>query len=112
MKSSPESPDAQSDDTIKQQIYEIVRAIPKGKVLSYGAVGARSTPPISGYICGRIMGIVPPDVPWWRVVGKNGNLPIRKRNPELSIQQRETLQSEGVKFDENENVEMAHFSDE
>ena len=112
MKTSPESPDAQRDDTIKQQIYEIVRAIPVGKVLSYGAVGARSTPPISGYICGRIMGEVPPDVPWWRVVGKTGNLPIHKRNPELSIQQREVLESEGVKFDESDCVKMAQFSDE
>jgi len=112
MKSSSESPDAESDDTIKQQIFKIVRAIPAGKVLSYGAVGARSTPPISGYICGRIMGVVPPDVPWWRVVGKEGNLPIRKRNPELSIQQREKLVAESVKFDENGKVKMAEFSED
>ncbi len=101
-----------NDDTIAQQIYQIVRAIPAGKVLSYGAAGARSTPPISGYICGRIMGVVAPDVPWWRVVGKNGNLPIRKRNPQLSIQQREKLEAEKVQFDEKGNVEMAKFSGE
>ena len=110
MKTSYENSNDEKDDTITQQIYEIVRAIPKGKVLAYGAVGARSTPPISGYICGRIMGDVPSDVPWWRVVGKNGNLPIRKRNPELSIQQRELLEAESVEFDESGKVEMTQFS--
>lgn len=99
------------DTTIALQIFDIVRAIPQGKVLSYGAVGARSNPPISGYICGRVMGKVPDDVPWWRVVGKDGNLPLRKRHPELSIQQRETLIAEGVRFDENGKVRMAEFSD-
>lgn len=108
MKTSPEP----NDENITQQIYAIVRAIPSGKVLAYGAVGARSTPPISGYICGRIMGDVPSDVPWWRVVGKDGNLPIRKRNPELSIQQRETLIAEGVEFDEDGKVRMAEYSAE
>lgn len=104
------SDDATRDDAIVAQIHDIVRAIPAGKVLSYGAVGARSTPPISGYICGRIMQNVPPDVPWWRVVGKDGNLPIRKRHPELSIEQREKLEAEGVGFDENDCVRMSEFA--
>lgn len=103
--------DEAMNDAIAAQIHAIVREIPAGKVLSYGAVGERSTPPISGYICGRIMGHVPPDVPWWRVVGKDGNLPIRKRHPELSIQQRDLLISEGVEFDESGRVIMAEFAD-
>ena len=110
MKENYEAYDAEDTD-IALQIFDIVRAIPKGKVSSYGTVGARSKPPISGYICGRIMGNVPPDVPWWRVVGKNGNLPISKRNPELSIDQRATLIAEGVGFDDKGNVRMADFSD-
>ena len=112
MKTIPKSEDDTTDDQIKAQIFDIVRAIPAGRVLSYGAVGAGSTPPISGYICGRIMQNVPNDVPWWRVVGKNGNLPIHKRNPELSILQRETLEAEGVDFDETGSVKMTEFSDE
>ena len=112
MQPKHESHDAESDAQIKAQIFDIVRAIPSGRVLSYGAVGARSTPAISGYICGRIMLNVPNDVPWWRVVGKDGNLPIRKRHPELSIQQREKLEAEGVRFDGAEKVRMEEFSAE
>lgn len=110
MNVNSEPADASRDETIVSQIYEIIRAIPSGKVLSYGAVGARSTPAISGYICGRITRTVPEDVPWWRVVGKNGNLPIRKRHPELSVLQREKLEAEGVGFDENDCVRMEEFA--
>ena len=112
MKILSEPEDAERDENIVTQIYDIVRAIPTGKVLSYGAVGARSTPVISGYICGRVMQGVPSDVPWWRVVGKDGNLPIRKRHPELSVEQREKLGAEGVEFDADGNVRMAEFSAE
>jgi len=109
MQPKPELNDAESDAQIKAQIFDIVRAIPVGKVLSYGAVGKGSTPSISGYICGRIMQNVPSDVPWWRVVGKDGGLPIRKRHPELSIKQRTKLEAEGVEFDEAGKVLMARF---
>jgi methylated-DNA-protein-cysteine methyltransferase-like protein len=103
------NPNAATDATIIAQVQRIVGAIPAGKVMSYGAVGAACEPPISGYICGRIMNGVIGEVPWWRVVGKDGNLPIRKRHPELSSQQRERLESEGVRFDTDGKVLIAHF---
>src|SRR5688500_12111112 len=96
------NPNAATDATIIAQVHKIVNAIPAGHVMSYGAVGALCDPPISGYICGRIMNGVIGEVPWWRVVGKDGNLPIRKRHPELSVQQRQRLESEGVEFDEDD----------
>jgi methylated-DNA-protein-cysteine methyltransferase related protein len=93
-----------SQDLIVAQVYAIVRAIPAGQTLSYGAVGARCEPPISGYVCGRIMANVLDDVPWWRVVAKDGSLPIAKRNPQLAEKQRSHLEDEGVRFDENGRV--------
>ena len=104
--------DASHNENIMEQVYTIVRSIPRGKVLSYGIIGAKCTPPISGYICGRIMQEVPSGVPWWRVVGKEGNLPISKRTPELSHEQRYKLKEEGVEFDENGRVRMSEFSAE
>lgn len=99
-----------SPDNLTEQVFAIVRAIPAGEVLSYGGVGARCNPPISGYICGRLIRDVPADVPWWRVVGKDGNLPVRKRNPELSLDQRSRLEAEGVGFDEGGWVRMKEYS--
>jgi methylated-DNA-protein-cysteine methyltransferase-like protein len=104
--------DAASDAALITQVYERARAIPAGRVLAYGALGARCDPPISGYICGRIMNQATQDVPWWRVVAKDGSLPISKRNPTLAQEQRDKLQAEGVEFDDDGRVFMERFSDE
>ena len=106
--------DAASDAALIAQVNEIVHAIPKGRVMSYGAIGKRCEPPISGYICGRMMHSATSDsgVPWWRVVGKDGSLPIRKRNAILSIEQRERLEAEGVEFDAEGRVLMAQYGNE
>ncbi len=101
---------ATEDATIIAQVYAIARAIPSGQVLSYGAVGARCRPPISGYICGRIMHGAVDDVPWWRVVAKDGSLPIAKRNPTLAREQRDKLAAEGVTFDDEGRIHMSEFA--
>lgn len=93
------------------QVFALARQVPQGQVLSYGALGARCEPPISGYVCGRIMNNVGDDVPWWRIVAKDGSLPIAKRNPNLALHQRELLEQEGVEFDEENRVLMNRFSD-
>lgn len=99
-----------SDASIREKIFELARAIPSGRVASYGALGALCEPPISGYICGRILQNVAADVPWWRVVGKDGALPISKRSPHLAAEQREKLEAEGVGFDEDGKVKMSQFA--
>ena len=102
----------QDFEITKKQVFEAARAIPKGRVTSYGALGKACNPPISGYVCGRIMGVVTDDVPWWRVVGKEGNLPIRKRHPELEAKQRRLLSEEGIQFDENGQIQSRFFLDD
>lgn len=98
-------------DPIRAQIVGLARAIPKGRVISYGALGKRSDPPISGYICGRIMGLLMDDVPWWRVVGKDGKLPIGKRGPLHAARQRELLEAEGVEFNDDGAILQRFFED-
>ena len=92
-----------------EQVIALVRAIPSGRVTSYGALGARCEPPISGYVCGRIMQQIS-DVPWWRVVAKDGRLVISKRAPHLAQEQRAHLESEGVAFDEDGRVQMGIYA--
>lgn len=79
-----------------QPLWDVVRRIPRGRVASYGAVGQALPTPASGYMVGRWMASCPPDVPWWRVVAKDGRLPVNKRSPELAHEQRERLIAEGV----------------
>jgi len=78
-------------------VYRLVKQIPRGRVLSYGAVakflrlsgGARSA--------GRAMAATPSGkgIPWHRVVGENGKILIRE--PYASLQKK-LLESEGVAF--------------
>ncbi len=44
------------------------------------------------------MRYAPPDVPWQRVVGAEGRLPIARLSSELKVRQRDLLAAEGVCF--------------
>lgn len=103
------SVDGPTHDELRLQVHQRARQIPVGKVTNYGSLGASCDPPISGYICGRLMQNTPPDVPWWRVVAKDGTLPTAKRSPELGHEQRTLLRDEGVEFEENGKVQQKYF---
>ena len=85
-----------------EELWELVRRIPPGCCAAYGSLGRALRNPASGFMVGRWMAQAPPDVPWWRVVAKNGRLPIHKRDPDLAHEQRRRLESEGVGFREGE----------
>ncbi|MBA3727169.1 MAG: MGMT family protein [Armatimonadetes bacterium] len=92
------------------ELWAIVRAIPRGKVMSYGEVGLRLAHPASGFMVGRWMARAPDGVPWWRVVAKTGALPVGKRNPGLRTEQEERLRAEKVAFLEPGKVDMSKSS--
>jgi methylated-DNA-protein-cysteine methyltransferase-like protein len=90
-----------------EAVYEVVRTIPAGRVVTYGqvaqlvegiSVGPRQV--------GGIMSVCPSNVPWHRVLGAGGRLSIARRSAELGILQRQLLTSEGVGFLSNGCVDM------
>lgn len=92
-----------------EAIYDFVRAVPRGRVVSYGDVGAAVG--VAARTVGWAMSLAPEDVPWQRVVGADGYLRIAKRSPELKLRQRALLEAEGVRFDEKDCVERRFFVD-
>lgn len=93
-----------------EAVYEIVREIPQGKVVTYGQVADMVTKvAIGAREVGAAMNVCPPDVPWQRVVGAGGHLPVGKRSPHLAVRQRELLENEGVVFRPNGCVDMSRF---
>lgn len=66
--------------------------------MSYGEVGARLKNSMSGRMVGRWMAQAPDGVPWWRVVAKDGHLPIAKRGPRYASEQETRLKKERVPF--------------
>jgi len=95
-----------NDKGLMQQVYDLVQRIPEGRVMSYGQVGDWMEPPLSARMVGRVMYHAPHGVPWWRVVGKEGDLLIIKRDAHMAALQRELLMQEGVPFLEDGRVDM------
>ena len=91
-------------------IYDFVRTVPPGRVVTYGQV-ADCVQGISftARQVGTAMRYAPPDVPWQRVVGAGGRLPIAKLSPEAKLKQHRLLVMEGVSFHERDGdrVDMA-----
>ncbi len=78
-----------------EELWQLVRDIPRGEVRTYGQLGRELQNPTSGRIVGRWMAQAPDDVPWWRVVAANGVLATWKRDPRLGQLQAQLLQQEG-----------------
>lgn len=91
-----------------EALWEIVREIPQGNVMSYGDVGKLLPNPCSGYLVGKWMARAPEGVPWWRVVAQSGQLPIGKRAVTLAQEQESRLRREGVRFVAEGKIDMEH----
>ncbi|MES1227745.1 MAG: MGMT family protein, partial [Armatimonadota bacterium] len=91
-----------------ERLWTLVRSVPRGKVVSYGALGRAVVPPVSGLVVGHWMANCDADVPWWRVVGAKGNLPVFKRDASFAIAQETRLREEGVEFVDG-LVSQSHF---
>ncbi len=80
-------------------VYTVARSIPVGRVMTYGQVADAITGiSVTARQVGAALRWVPADVPWQRVVGAGGHLPIAKRSPDAQQRQRQLLESEGVIF--------------
>jgi len=81
-------------------IYRLVKQIPRGRVLSYGALARALHLPGGARTAGRAMAATPSGkgIPWHRVVGEGGKILIRE--PYASLQKK-LLESEGVKIVES-----------
>ena len=77
------------------QVYRHVQRIPRGRVLTYGALAKALRLPGGARTAGRAMAATPSGkgIPWHRVIGERGKILIRE--PYASLQ-RKLLESEGV----------------
>ena len=58
----------------KERIYDIVRLVPKGKVVTYGQVSAMAGMPRAARAVGYTAHWGDPQVPWQRVVNRDGRV--------------------------------------
>ena len=91
-----------------QQIYDVVRRVPKGKVATYGQIALyvdRCTPRMVGYAMAALM---EDDVPWQRIVNAQGGISPRADGDGALIQRR-LLEAEGVKFNKNGRIDLKKY---
>ena len=82
-----------------QQIHEIIRLIPSGKVSTYGQIAeivGGCTARTVGYAASTIP--VDSEIPWQRVINYKGKISSRNR-VSLELLQQELLEGEGIQFD-------------
>ena len=65
--------------TFTERVYAMVRRVPRGQVVSYGGVAALLGHPRAARGVGQALRALPhdADVPWWRVINRNGEISIR-----------------------------------
>ncbi len=101
-----------------RKVYEIVRAIPPGRVMTYGDVAAlipspQSVDPLAfRHVRARWVGYALADcteeLPWQRVVNAHGR--ISPRLGEGPPVQRVLLEAEGVTFDHRGTLDLARLA--
>jgi methylated-DNA-protein-cysteine methyltransferase-like protein len=76
-------------------VFRFVKQIPRGRVLTYGALAKALRLPGGARSAGRAMAATPSGkgIPWHRVLGERGKILIRE--PYASLQ-RKLLESEGI----------------
>lgn len=62
------------DADFKENVYRIVAQIPKGRVMTYGQIAALSGAAWAAWEVGQIAHTGPEELPWHRVVNKQGGL--------------------------------------
>lgn len=92
------------------RVYRMVRRVPSGRVVSYGGIAALLGSPRAARGVGQALRTLPDgsDVPWWRVVNRNGEISIRgiTHGPQL---QRALLEGEGVEFSDSGRIDWKRF---
>ncbi len=99
-----------SDLGLNQQIWQVVSAIPPGKVSTYGAVARKAGLARAARRAGFALRGLPADsrIPWHRVVNAKGGISFPKDSESYKTQ-RQRLEKEGVHFRANGSIDLCLF---
>lgn len=93
---------------IFEQVYQFVKKVPRGKVVTYGQVSEQitsCTPRVVGY---AMAALEKPDVPWQRVINSKGEVSQRAWG-DGKITQQEILIDEGIVFNKNGKINLSKY---
>lgn len=91
-----------------EEVYAVVRKIPRGRVMSYGQIAKLIRHPLSARAVGWAMRQCPQGLPWHRVVNASGGISTEDMTDPPHLQ-RLLLESEGVEFDDGGKLSMTRY---
>ncbi len=96
-------------ESLQARILAAVRAIPCGRVATYGDVARMAGAPRAARQVGWALAGLPEDtdVPWWRVVNRQGAVSCRSHGAE---EQAAHLRAEGIPVDPDGRLDLPRFS--
>lgn len=93
--------------TLFSRIYSLVRAVPRGKIVTYGQIARALGMPHGARTVGWAMRACPDNVPWHRVVNARGEISVR---PTAGFyEQRARLRGEGVRFSRAGKIDLEKY---
>ena len=98
----PESP------RYRERVYEIVRQIPEGRVMTYGQLAEILGEGYTARTVGFVMHSADEDDPWHRVINAQGKCSTGRVLLPPDKQKR-MLEAEGVKFDARERCDLGRY---
>lgn len=98
---------ARVDADFTQRVYALVAQIPKGRVMTYGQLAALCGAAWAAWEVGQIANHGPTDLPWQRVVNKQGGL--ARGWPGGIDGHRAALQADGVEVSDEYMVRVAEL---
>jgi len=96
------------DAEFKERIYALVAQIPAGRVMTYGQIAALCGEPGAAWEVGQIAHSGPTDLPWQRVVNKQGGLAVGWPNGGQEAH-KAILEAEGTEVDADYRVDVARL---
>lgn len=87
-------PQSKNKPPLMQAIRDAIRAVPRGRVSTYGAIAKAAGYPRCARHVSRVLRQVG-GLPWQRILGSGGRISLRG---EAGFEQRFLLEAEGVRF--------------
>ena len=92
-----------------QKVIQLIKDIPEGKVLTYGAVAALAGNPRAARQVSRILHSCSKkyNLPWHRVINSEGKISLPLQNG--YAKQKLLLKKEGVQFNQDDHIDLDEF---
>ena len=96
------------DADFKEQVYRVVGSIPRGKLMTYGGVAAVAGAPWAAWEVGQLAHRGPKQLPWQRVVNKQGGLASAYTRGGFDGHKKE-LEADGVEVSPDYHVKLETY---